>query len=506
MTAQWADISQRLQQTLESGCFKVWIAPLAAEVADHTLILTAPNGYATTWIRNRLMEPIQQAAAAVLGADGCAVTVEVHTGSPAAKRAARGASVFAAGGELAAGTAAAGNAAAPCAAACPAADIAADAAPASSLSARAAAPAAAAPRMAQHTLPLSTAGAPLMRPAVRHWRYGFEDFVVGPSNEMAVAGAKDLCRQGSVETLFVSAPSGLGKTHLAQAVGKTVSSARGLDHVGYLTAEEFTSRFVAAMRQNDLETFKGRLRDLDVLLLEDVHFLQGKEKMQEHVLSTIKYLQDRGSRVVLTSSFSPRELHKVDSQLVSHFCSGLMTSIVKPTVEMRRTILENKARVHQVILPPTVTDLLADRLSDDVRQMESCLNSLVFKARLLNRSISLDMAWDVLGQYAQMDCGLNFDTIVRLVCESFGLTERQLSSKSRRSEYVLGRNTIYYLARKHTELSLQQIGEKFNRRHSTVIKGITSIEREISNESRVGRQVVSAVTLIERNAGLVVSA
>lgn len=484
MTAHWAEISRHLQSTLESGCFKVWIAPLTAEVQDHRLVLTTPNGYATTWIRNRLMEPIRAAAAAVLGTDGQAVDVEVRTGKPA-PRPARS-HVSSSGPSLL-------DAVPP---AMPQASA------ASRQSAAREAPAAA-PQMVQQSLPISTAGAPLIRSSARGWRYDFDGFVVGPSNEMAVAGAKDLCRHGCVETLFVSAPSGLGKTHLAQAVGQAVSAERGCEHVGYLTAEEFASRFVAAMRQNDLETFKGRLRDLDVLLLEDVHFLQGKERMQEHVLSTVKYLQDRGGRVVLTSSFSPRELRKVDSQLVSHFCSGLMTSMVKPTADMRRAILENKARVHQVMLPADVTDLLADRLSDDVRQMESCLNSLVFKARLLNRSISLDMAWDVLGQYAQMECGLSFETIIRLVCESFGLKEHQLCSRSRRAECVLGRNTIYYLARKHTELSLQQIGDKFNRRHSTVIKGITSIEREISNESRVGRQVATTVSLIERNAGLI---
>ena len=137
--------------------------------------------------------------------------------------------------------------------------------------------------------------------------------------------------------------------------------------------------------------------------------------------------------------------------------------------------------------------------------MESCLNSLIFKARLLNCGLNLDLALEVLNQYAGVDCGPDLPTIIRLVCESYGLEERQLCSRSRRRECVLGRNTVYYLARKHTELSLEEIGGTFNRRHSTVIKGITSVERELSKESSLGRQIARAVDLIERNAGLSVA-
>jgi chromosomal replication initiator protein len=482
MTEQWLKISQNLQKTLDAGCYKVWIMPLHASMTGDRLILTAPSAYVAEKVDARFAEAIRAAARPVLGSD---FVLEICAGkaSPAPTRTMPSISV-----------------AAP--RLCP-----------EQQEAPAPQPVAAQPALAQPVqpplvratqqgmLPFSTAGAPLVRPQARQWRYSFDDLVTGPSNEMAVAGARDLSRHGSVETLFVSAPSGLGKTHLAQAVGRVISSNADMGRVGYLTADEFASRFVAAMRQNDLETFKAQVRALDVLLLEDVHFLQGKEKMQEQVLGLSKSLQERGSRVVMTSSFSPREMQHVDSQLLSHFSSGLLTSISKPTADMRRAILERKASVHQVLLPSPVSELLAERLSDDVRQLESCLNSLVFKAKLLNRSISLEMAWDVLGEYAQAS-GLDFGTIVRLVCESFGLTEHQLSSRSRRADYVLGRNTIYYLARKHTELSLQQIGDKFNRRHSTVIKGITSIERELSAESRVGRQVASTVTLIERNAGV----
>lgn len=457
MRDQWAEISENLKKMLDSGVFKVWIAPLRARLEDGALCLAAPNAFMAGWLESRMLCTLREAAAPVLGLAPEAVDLRIEIAGNDRNAAPEAAST---------------------------ADLAARVLP-----------------RRQASLPM-----PAVAPAFRReaaWRYRFEDFVVGPSNSVAVAAAQDVCRSGGdVRTLFVNSASGLGKTHLAQAVGQSLSRNSSGARVAYLTAEEFASRFVAALRSHDVEAFKGRLRELDVLLLEDVHFFQGKEKMQDMALAVVKNLQARGGRVIFTSSFSPRELQRVDSQLVSHFCSGILTNMGRPDEEMRRHILTRKARSFQVLLPDSVCDLLASRLRGDVRQMESCLNSLIFKARLLNCGLNLDLALEVLNQYAGVECGPDLPTIIRLVCESYGLEERQLCSRSRRRECVLGRNTVYYLARKHTELSLEEIGGTFNRRHSTVIKGITSVERELSKESSLGRQIARAVDLIERNAGL----
>ena len=467
MTAHWCGICENLRKSLDSGAFKVWVAPLHGEVKGSRLELTAPTAYVAHRVRDRLGDHVLRAASQVLNVDMDSLELHVQVAEKA---------------PVPAPVAVSAPVSAPVLA--PAADHVRREPEARPLA-----------QPVQTALPL---GQPAM-PAVR-WRYDFNDFVVGPTNAVAVAAAKDLCRRdGAVETLFVSADSGLGKTHLIHAIGQHLFQERGEARVGYLTAEDFTSRFVLASRTQQMDQFKANLRDLDVLLLDDVHFFQGKTKTQDEALNTIKSLQARGSRVVLTSSFSPRELHNVDSQLVSHFCSGLLANMDKPTEDMRRSILSHKARVHQVLLPDSVAELLASRLSSDVRQLESCLNNLIFKARHLNRQICLELALDVLGQYAEVERSMDVESIVRLVCESYGLTERQLASRSRRHEYVLARNTIYYLVRKHTDVSLQEIGEKFNRRHTTVIKGITSIERELQRESVVGRQVANAVQLIERN-------
>lgn len=454
MDDKWREICERLKKSLDSGAFKVWIAPLEGCVEDRTLRLTASSAYAADRLRDRLGLALRQAAAAALDIDQDAVELDIRVAETASRpKAGRG---------------------------------------------QAHKPEFSGER-AQARLPLPAPAPPLLR-----WRHSFDDFVIGPANTMAAAAAHDICRTGSpVDTLFVSASPGLGKTHLIQAIGHYLCREQGQARVGYLTAEEFTTRFVTSARSHQMESFKASLRDLDVLLLDDVHFFQGKAKTQDEALATIKSLQARGSRVVLTSSFTPRELNNVDSQLVSYFCSGLLANIERPSVDMRRDILARKARLHQVLLPDSVADLLARQLDSDVRQLESCLNNLIFKARHLNRQICLDLAMEVLSQYARVERGLNVENIIRLVCDSYGLSFHQLASRSRRQECVQARNAAYYLARKHTELSLQEIGEKFNRRHSTVVKGITSIERELQRASATGRQVAGTLSLIERNAGIV---
>ena len=530
MREQWSEISENLKKMLHSGVFKVWIAPLQAQVHAGGLLLTAPNAFVASWLEGKMLATLREAAAPVLGLEPAAVDVRI-TAATDAHAAVPTAVATSAQPEANSQTAVImpdataqhaapiqfTNATYPVAASNSGADSFAHASTVlgtafSGLAAGAAQPAsiqdtattpvslsAVRPQL-QGTLPISSM--PAYRLAT-NWRYSFADFVVGPTNNMALAAAQDVSRSsGCVRTLFMNSAPGLGKTHLAQAVGRAIAEERSGARVGYLTAEDFASRFVAALRTHDIENFKSRFRDLDVLLLEDVHFLQGKEKMQDMALAVVKSLQAKGGRVIFTSSFSPRDLQKVDSQLVSHFCSGILTDIGRPNEDMRRHILERKAKSYQVLLPDSVCELLACRLDGDVRQMESCLNSLIFKARLLNCGLNLDLAMEVLSQYTEISCGPDLPTIVRLVCESYGLNERQLNSRSRRKECVLGRNTAYYLARKHTELTLEEIGEKFNRRHSTVIKGITSVERELSKESTLGRQIARAVKLIERNAGM----
>ncbi len=459
----WAHIQQILQKRLAPGLFKVWITPLVADVTDQGVCLTAPNEFVAAWVRDRLLDDIVAAAAEAAGRP---LQVTVTASKTPQKAPARRRS--------------------------PSVDM--------------------ADAREQASGPLFNSGSvaqqmalPIQQPLVSKaidWRFDFDSFVVGPCNDLAFAASQGITRSSlSADTLFLSSGPGLGKTHLMQAVGSELcrQSNRSNVRVEYLTAEEFASRLIGALKSRDVERFKARYRDVDLLLLEDVHFLQGKERMQDEVLATIKALQSRGSRVVLSSSFAPRDLKELDSQLVSRFCSGFLAVIDKPDFATRRDILRRKAKQYQVDLPDNVTDLLAENIRSDVRQIESCLHNLILKARILNQRISMNIAWEVISHYATQETVMDMDSIIRCVCNGFDLAPSQLNSRSRRRELVIARNTVFYLARKHTDLSLQDIGNHFNRKHSTVLKGITNLEREMSRETPVGRQVTSTVNMIERN-------
>ena len=369
-------------------------------------------------------------------------------------------------------------------------------------------------RARQHALPLP---APAIVPMNRStgnqvgggvsgtgsWRYSFKDFVVGPSNELAFSAARSICRQQLVtDQFYVCSAPGLGKTHLLQAIGQELSTnggpKQGRVRLAYLSAEDFACRMVMALKQREMENFKAGFRDgVDILLLEDIHFLQGKEKTQEELLATVKSLRSLGKKVVFTSSFLPKEMPKLDSLLASQFCDGFMAIIDKPDFATRMRILENKARVLQVQVPHDVNELFANSVHSDIRLLENCLQNLVIKARLMNQRINQSLAMEVLKNYAPTTPKPDLEKITAFICRSYNLSNETLRTKSRKKENVLARNTIFYLARKHTELSLKNIGEAFNRKHSSVIKGITQVEREISQQSTVGRQVDRLVQTLE---------
>jgi len=453
MHGPWPLILSLLEKTLNPGLFQVWIKPLDAVVSDNSLTLLAPNEFVAAWVRERLANDILQAAHQALGRKP-ELTVRVRPKLVTPRK---------------------GSAPAP----------------------------AAAPVNGAGPRPAVLPGLGAQPLATRTWRFSFDDFVVGPCNELAFMAARGLCKGAlASEQFYLCSAPGLGKTHLMHAIGGQLAQAsnRSSLRVAYLTAEEFTSSLVMSIKAGEMERFRSKFRqNLDVLLLEDVHFLQGKAKVQDELLCTMKALNSRGCKVVFTSSFLPRELNNVDHSLASRFCSGLLASIERPCLETRRRILERKAAFYQVSLPENVTELLAERLCADVRQLESCLQNLALKARLLGAGIDLSLALEVLQNYAPTpSAAITLDGIIDFACRNFGLSPQELASKSRKRQVVVARNLACYLARKHTSLSLEQIGSRLNRRHSTVLKAITNVEREISTDTPLGRQLSNTMERIGR--------
>lgn len=529
MQKKWAQITSILTSSIPQGQWKVWLAPLKPQFGDKSLTLHAPNAFIAHFVQTRFSASIQEALGQVCGHDW-ALRIAAGALNPAAPSG-NPASAQGTHTPASAQAAPAVHTSAPATVPAPVSTLAAVSAlptrpegtstPAAALPPPEQAEIAAqrrTPPPAQAT-PEKTSRIPSPRPlpnmqlalpitvtnkntaAAKHWRFSFEDFVVGPSNELAYAASKTMCNEYmQSNTLYLNSSPGLGKTHLMQAVGKHLSlcSNKSSLRMEYLTAEEYTSQFLYSLHSRSVDQFKSRYRGLDLLLLEDVHFLQNKEQTQIELLATMKAIHDRGGKVVFTSSFAPREMRAMDDQLLSRLSAGFISSIDRPDFATRCRIFRQKAAVHQVLLPQDIEEVLAEHIKADVRLIESCLQNLILKAQLFNSGITMQMAWDAISNYAAQSPELNMETIIRNVCKLFSLSLEQLMSTRRKQEYVMARNTAFYLVRKHTELSLEAIGQRFNKRHSTVLKGITNLEREISRQTPLGKQAAHTLSLIER--------
>lgn len=444
MINAWERIQIILEKSLKPGIFKLWIKPLQGEYDSEVnlLKLTAPNEFIASWVREKLKKIIIESSLEVLGREpelsvACSGN---NSGSGPLKPVTR------------------------------------------ITEQKQVIP-------AQECLKVQTS-----------FRFRFDDFVVGPCNELAYAASRSFCRENiTSDQLFLCSSTGLGKTHLAQAMGHYLGAIcnKSSLRLAYLTAEEFAGQLVMAIRAKQMDAFKSRFREsIDVLLLEDIHFFQGKENIQNEFLSTINSLQCQGKKVVLTSTFLPKELNGLDSNLVSRLCRGFLAVIDRPDMKTRQEILKNKARALKVSIPDEVADFLAGRIQKDIRQLESCLHNLIFKARMLKEQITLELAGEVIKNFDFQKDSLDLDQIVNQVCRVYDVSLDNICSKSRKKQYVLARNVAFYLARKHTDHSLKEIGQRFNRRHSTVIKGVTCIEKEISRRSPAGRQLEKVMNQI----------
>lgn len=492
VAALWANIAARLQERLAPGHYKVWLEPLVGSFDGKELVVHAVSSFAAGFVRDNFLGLIREVLAETTEGD-IPVRITNEPVPAAVKPDEQAGAVFSVSASVPSLVSASGS------------HGAVPAAPLVVAPAKPWQPSAPLHVEGQHSLPLRYDEAAFQASA-RPWRHSFDDFVVGPCNELAFVASRSMCRESKgADILFLSSASGLGKTHLVQAAGRQLQKECNYRQarVEYLTAEEFASRLIMAFRSNETDRFKARYRDVDVLLLEDVHFLQGKGKIQEELLATIKTLHDRGSKVIFSSSFIPRDLQGMSEELLSRLHSGFLATIERPDRAMRKKILQEKARLHQVLLPEDISEFLADSIDADVRQIESCLHNLTLKAKFLQCGITMQMAWEAVQYYSPREKKLDLETIIAYVATGYGTSSEQMRSKSRKKDLVVARNTVFYLARKHTDLSLEEIGNTFGRSHSTVIKGITSLEREMCRETSLGRQIAGAISIIERTGGII---
>ena len=329
--------------------------------------------------------------------------------------------------------------------------------------------------------------------AVLNQRYTFSTFVVGSNNRLAHAAALSVAeRPGhSYNPLFVYGGSGLGKTHLMHAIGHAVIARHPKKRVAYATSEKFTNEFINSIRAQKGEDFRERYRRIDVLLVDDIQFIAGKEGTQEEFFHTFNAIHEEGKQIVISSDRPPKAI-QLEDRLRSRFEWGLIADISTPDLETRIAILRAKAEVQNVAVPPPVIDFLAQRIVSNIRELEGALTRIVEYAALQASPVTTQLAQEVLQNilYNPQRKTLSPERIAETVARYYGVPIDELKGRARDKQIVLPRQIAMYLMREETEAPLLRIGEVLGGRdHSTVLHGCEKIEREMAENDEFRRDV-----------------
>jgi chromosomal replication initiator protein len=323
-------------------------------------------------------------------------------------------------------------------------------------------------------------------PAALNPKYTFEQFVIGPSNRLAHAAALSVAEMPSqaYNPLFIYGPPGLGKTHLLHAVGNYVGSFGGGLTVRYATAEEFTNAFLAALARRDLDDFKEHFRGVDVLLIDDVQFLERKARSEEELFHTFNALYDAGSQLVITCDRLPGDLGDLEDRLRERFAAGLVTDIERPDPATRLAILRKRAAHDGVVASDDALALLAARVTTNVRALEGALIRMVAYGSLSGRALDATLAADVLDRLGVALTTTRLTTIEAVqtaACSHFALTLEELLSRSRAERVLWPRQAAMYLCKELTTQSLPTIGRAFGGRdHTTVLHACKRVAAHIA--------------------------
>jgi chromosomal replication initiator protein len=322
--------------------------------------------------------------------------------------------------------------------------------------------------------------------------FTFDQFVVGNNNDFAYLAALDLAskKNSQQNSLFLLSKIGMGKSHLSQAIGHHIISQYPTEHVSYITAEDFTNEMVNAFRNGSINEFKKKYRnECDVLLLEDVHSLSGKERTQIELALILDYLFEADKKIIFSSCYLPSDIPKLNEKLISRFSYGLISNIGPPGFRTRVKILQKKSKNNGHNLPEEVIEYLASELTADVRQLESGLIGVTAKSSILGVPIDLDLAESVTRNIVRQRKNITIDVIKKLVCKHFNIAIKDIISSSRKQNFVRPRQIAIYLSRRYTDSPLQTIGKSFNRYHATVLHSIGIVERGLKEKGAVQRQV-----------------
>jgi chromosomal replication initiator protein len=453
--AAWDGALARLSAETPPLALKAWILPLGIQADGDTLVLSAPTAFHAERVRTRYLSAIELQLASEAGAR---VPVRIEVGSEV-------------GGTRC--------------------EAVATAAPSDAVPAQSAAPRASVVRVE----PLAAPAAQLALP------HTFDTFVVGPGNALAREASLALARGRTLGAgpLFLAGPPGIGKSHLARAVVHE-ARAQGAGRALYASAESFTSELMSAIRANETPAFRRRYRrECDLLVLEDVQFLAGKNATQLELFHTVEHLRLVGARVVLTADRLPRDIARLDARLASQLASGLVAEMDPPDRELRRDILRDRAARGGFRLPDDCLELLADTVHGSVRDLEGVLMQLVTSSVLLGRKIDRALAENALRKVGgPSGAARSLDDVIDCVAQFFGLRRAELASRSRRRATLRPRQLAMYLCRQFTDASLSEIGRALGRDHPAVANALRAVERALLERAPLRYQVEEISARLQR--------
>lgn len=333
-------------------------------------------------------------------------------------------------------------------------------------------------------------------------RYKFDNFIKGEGNQLARAAAiaiGDNPGETTFNPFFIYGGVGLGKTHLIQAIGNAVLSKNPNKKVIYLSTEHFTVEFVDSIQNDRINEFSNFYKSMDVLIIDDIQFLIGKEKTQDLFFHIFNTLHQSGKQIVLSSDKPPKDLKGLNERLISRFQWGLTADIQPPDFETRVAILKNKSLSYGIELSTDILEYVASNITSNIRELEGCLIKLLASSSLGSKEIDINLAKKIVREISTTkEVVISIDQITKVVCNYFGVEENKVREKNRRKEVVMARQVAMYLSKMLTKSSLKTIGLHFGGRdHSTVIHAFNSIEDLIDSDSSIRESIELLKSKIE---------
>jgi chromosomal replication initiator protein len=455
-TGVWNEVSARLKDTLSESTWSTWFAAVSPlGIDDHAIEVSVPNDFARQWIEGHFAALV---SAAVRDAAGAPLDVRFRVDAPVAARSRTGVEQ-----EL------------------------------------------------DGPVPLRTPAAPATSgartPDAAHpltGKYTFDHFVIGSSNRFAHAAALAVAEAPAqaYNPLFIYGATGLGKTHLLQAVSHYLATETSGLRARYLTGEAFMNDFIAHLQDKRLDEFKARYRTYDVLLIDDIQFFAGKERIQEEFFHTFNSVYEAGGQIVLSSDRPPKEITALEERLRSRFEWGLITDVQPPDLETRIAILKKKAERDGIRIPDnTVLAAIAERIQTNIRELEGAFTRVVAYASLNGVAVTADLVRDVLrDQFPEGARPVTVEEIQKVVADAFNVTSADLRGDRRTQNVVYPRQLAMYLCRELTDLSLPKIGQRFGGRdHTTVHYAEGKIARLIREDRRAYNLVQDLTARIRRS-------